>query len=229
MTLEHAHILVVDDDQRLRALLARYLGESGYRVTAVASAAEAEEHMDVIHFDLMILDVMMPEESGLEFAQRLLEKGCTLPILFLTAMGDTEDRIKGLELGVDEYLPKPFEPKELLLRMRAILRRTQAMPPVAKSPRYYIGKWQFDARQGCLEKENEKSQLTTTESALLKILLENAGQVVSRETLVEKLEGATSVRAIDVQITRIRRKLEEDMSHPKHIQTIRNQGYILWV
>lgn len=229
MSLEQAHILVVDDDERLRALLARYLGENDYRVTVAASSAEAEEQMGFIHFDLMILDVMMPEETGLEFAKRLIEAGCTLPILFLTAMGDTEDRIKGLELGVDEYLPKPFEPKELLLRIRAILRRSQSMPPVEKNTRYYIGSWQFDPRQGRLEKEGQTTPLTSTESALLKILLENTGHVVTREDLLEKLDGDMSLRAIDVQITRIRRKLEEDVKNPSHIQTIRNQGYILWV
>jgi two-component system phosphate regulon response regulator OmpR len=229
MTLEQVHLLVVDDDERLRKLLARYLGENDFHVTTAASAAAAEEQMAFIQFDLIILDVMMPGESGLDFAKRLLERGCKIPILFLTAMGDTEDRIKGLELGVDEYMPKPFEPKELLLRIRAILRRAQAMPPVEKNIRYYIGSWQFDVRQGRLEKEDQSVQLTSTESMLLKILLEQAGQVVTREELLTKLEGASSLRAIDVQITRIRRKLGEDVKTPSHIQTIRNQGYILWV
>ena len=227
--MEKTHILVVDDDQRLRDLLARYLTENDYRVTAVASAKEAEEHLGLIQFDLMILDVMMPEESGLDFAQRLLEAGSQLPILLLTAMGDTDARIKGFEIGVDEYLPKPFDPKELLLRMRALLRRTRAMPVVEKAPRYYIGQWAFDGRKGLLEKDGMSVSLTATEVAILKKMLLKAGQVVTREELMDISEEGASARAIDVQITRIRRKLEEDSRQPSHIQTIRNQGYILWV
>jgi two-component system phosphate regulon response regulator OmpR len=229
MNFEDYHILVVDDDQRLRDLLARYLSENGYLVTAVASAEEADEHLSMVSFDLMILDVMMPGESGLEYAKRLIQSGSTLPILFLTAMSDTEDRIRGLEIGVDEYLPKPFEPKELLLRMRAILRRQKTIPVDKKNQNFYIGKWLFNIQKNTL-KDNEKTvSLTSSEADILKFFLGRTGDVVSRDQILKHVGGASSARAIDIQITRLRQKLEDDARQPKHIQTIRNQGYILWV
>lgn len=229
MSFEEYHILVVDDDQRLRDLLARYLSENGFLVTAVASAAEADEHLKLVAYDLMILDVMMPEESGLDYARRLIKAGSTLPILFLTAMSDTEDRIRGLEIGVDEYLPKPFEPKELLLRMRAILRRQKMIPTHKSDQTFYIGKWVFSPQKQTLKDTEKTVSLTASETEILRFLLAKAGEVVNRDQVLERVGGASSARAIDIQITRLRQKMEDDARQPKHIQTIRNQGYILWV
>lgn len=222
------HLLVVDDDARLRQLLARYLGENGFQITAVADAAEARDMLKTLVFDLIILDVMMPGESGLDFAEALHRESFTTPILFLTAMGDVEDRIKGLERGADDYLPKPFEPRELLLRIRAILKRQESQPPQTHDA-IEMGPFTFMRGKGKLYQGEVEVSLTTSESNLLNVFIARHGDVLSREFLAEKMGNNTSVRSVDVQVTRLRRKLEEDPKLPKFLQTVRNKGYVLWL
>jgi two-component system phosphate regulon response regulator OmpR len=219
-----AHILVVDDDERLRALLQRYLSQAGLRVSVAADAAEARALMKSIAFDLLILDVMMPGESGLDFAQDLRSRSA-VPILMLTAQGDPEHRIAGLERGADDYLAKPFEPRELLLRVEGLLRRTT---PVARSAHREVrmGDAVFDPERALLQKKGKPIHLTSSEAALLRLFAANAGRSFSRTDLCVRL-GVALERSIDVQVTRLRRKIEEDPKMPLYLQTVRNVGYVL--
>ena len=219
-----AHILVVDDDERLRALLQRYLTQNGLRVSVAADAAEARALMKSIAFDLLILDVMMPGESGLDFAQDVRSRSA-VPILMLTAQGDPEHRIAGLERGADDYLAKPFEPRELLLRVEGLLRRTT---PIARSPHREVrmGDAVFDPERALLEKKGKPIHLTSSEAALLRLFAANAGRAFSRTDLCVRL-GVSLERSIDVQVTRFRRKIEEDPKMPLYLQTVRNVGYVL--
>jgi two-component system phosphate regulon response regulator OmpR len=219
-----AHILVVDDDERLRALLQRYLTQNGLRVSAAADAAEARALMKSMAFDLLILDVMMPGESGLDFAQDLRTRS-HVPILMLTAQGDPEHRIAGLEHGADDYLAKPFEPRELLLRVEGLLRRTT---PVARSAHREVrmGDAVFDPERALLQKKGKPVHLTSSEAALLRLFAANAGRAFSRNDLCVRL-GVALERSIDVQVTRLRRKIEEDPKMPLYLQTVRNVGYVL--
>jgi two-component system phosphate regulon response regulator OmpR len=223
-TTSDAHILVVDDDERLRALLQRYLSQAGLRVSAAADAAEARALMKSIAFDLLILDVMMPGESGLDFAQDLRSRSA-VPILMLTAQGDPEHRIAGLERGADDYLAKPFEPRELLLRVEGLLRRTT---PVARSAHREVrmGDAVFDPERALLKKKGKPVHLTSSEAALLRLFAANAGRAFSRTDLCVRL-GVALERSIDVQVTRLRRKIEEDPKMPLYLQTVRNVGYVL--
>jgi len=228
-----AHILVVDDDARIRELLSRFLRRSGYLVTLARDAAQARRLLAGLDFDLMVLDVMMPGEDGLALT-RDLRRRSTMPVLLLTARGGTSDRIDGLESGADDYLAKPFDPRELLLRIAAILRR---MPQAeARGPKYLaLGPLRFDAARGELWQGERIIHLTGTEAALLTRLAATPGEAVSRAALIEDLgrnprpgeEADTSDRAIDVQITRLRRKLEADPREPRHLQTVRGTGYML--
>ncbi|HVZ69961.1 MAG TPA: response regulator transcription factor [Rhizomicrobium sp.] len=219
-----AHILVVDDDERLRALLQRYLSQNGLRVSAAADAGEARALMKSIAFDLLILDVMMPGESGLDFAQDIRSRSA-VPILMLTAQGDPEHRIAGLERGADDYLAKPFEPRELLLRVEGLLRRTT---PIARSPHREVrmGDAVFDPERALLQKKGKPVHLTSSEAALLRLFAANAGRAFSRTDLCVRL-GVALERSIDVQVTRLRRKIEEDPKMPLYLQTVRNVGYVL--
>jgi len=219
-----SHILVVDDDERLRALLQRYLSQAGLRVSVAADAAEARALMKSIAFDLLILDVMMPGESGLDFAQDLRSRSA-VPILMLTAQGDPEHRIAGLERGADDYLAKPFEPRELLLRVEGLLRRTT---PVARSAHREVrmGDAVFDPERALLQKKGKPVHLTSSEAALLRLFAANAGRSFSRTDLCVRL-GVALERSIDVQVTRLRRKIEEDPKMPLYLQTVRNVGYVL--
>lgn len=227
MTLAKPHILVVDDDDRIRTLLTRYLAGQGYWVSAACDAAAARMQLSMLKFDLAILDVMMPGESGLDLA-RYITKTRDLPILMLTAMGETADRIAGLEAGVDDYLPKPFEPREMVLRIEAILRRRPKIAPTAKSNRLRIGPWVFDTAGRCLyDVNNNAVALTGNEVALLMALSEKIGIPVRREALATALNLSGNDRTIDVQITRLRRKLGDDPKVPAMVQTIRGQGYLL--
>ena len=221
---DNSHLLVVDDDERLRALLQRYLATNGFRVSAAADAAEARALMKSIAFDLLIVDVMMPGESGLDLT-RSVRGHSQVPILMLTARGEPEDRIAGLEHGADDYLPKPFEPRELVLRCEALLRRTT---PAARSPHRTVkmGEAVFDPERGELRRKGKPVRLTTSESALLKLFTDNAGRSFSRTDLCTRL-GVTLERSIDVQVTRLRRKIEEDPKLPLYIQTVRGVGYML--
>ena len=222
--LEDPHLLVVDDDERLRELLQRYLSSNGFRVSAAADAAEARRLMKSMAFDLLILDVMMPGESGLDFARDARANWQT-PILMLTARGETQDRIAGLEIGVDDYLAKPFEPRELLLRASALLRRAT---PVARSAHAEVkmGDCVFDPRRGQLRRKGKPVKLTSSESALLLLFAANAGRAFSRGDLCARL-GVALERSIDVQVTRLRRKIEEDPKLPLYLQTVRGVGYVL--
>ena len=222
--LQDPHLLVVDDDERLRALLQRYLSSNGFRVSAAANAADARALMKSMAFDLLILDVMMPGESGFELTKSV-RANSSVPILMLTAKGEAENRIKGLEHGADDYLPKPFEPRELLLRLGALLRR--AAPPAEKAiAEVRLGDCVYDPERRQLRRKGKPVHLTSSESALLQLFAANAGRSFSRTDLCARL-GVTLERSIDVQVTRLRRKIEEDPKLPLYLQTVRGGGYVL--
>jgi two-component system phosphate regulon response regulator OmpR len=221
------HILVVDDDERLRHLLGRYLGDHGYRVSVAADAAEARDSLAGLAFDLLVLDRMMPGEDGLSLARGLRKAGNAIPILMLTAMGEAEARIAGLEGGADDYLVKPFEPRELVLRIQSILKRQAAMPPAAAPAEIRLGRFLFDPGREILLCEGAVQHLTTAEVTLLKILAAAVNQVLSREELAERVGVADNPRTVDVQITRLRKKIEDDPRLPRYLQTVRGKGYAL--
>lgn len=224
---DQPHILVIDDDRRLRELLQRYLSENGFRVTVAADAAEARERMAAFAFDLLVVDVMMPGESGLEFTEAMRSQ-TNVPILMLTAMGEPDDRIAGLERGADDYLVKPFEPRELLLRIRTILRRLTT-GPVAENGDLQFGVFRFNLGRAELSRDGERIRLTDSEQRLLQILARRPGETVAREALAEDLGLDSASRAVDVQMTRLRRKVEDDPRDPRHLQTVRGIGYMLVV
>ena len=220
----NAHILVVDDDRRLRGLLRQYLSDHGYAVSEAASAAEARQLLSLLKADVMVLDVMMPEETGLELANDLSSIHRP-PILMLTALDAPQDRIHGLEAGVEDYLTKPFEPRELLLRLTNILRNQQRQAEVKTKLRF--GPYEYDLGSGNLTKTGETVYLTGAESALLKALAAEAGNALTREALAAALGGGESSRGVDVQIGRLRKKIEEDSGQPRYILTARGEGYKL--
>ena len=227
---EDHHILVVEDDPRLRERLARYLTGEGFRVTAASDAAEARAQLRAIDPDIMVLDVMMPGENGLDLTQSLRqEKQHDLPILLLTARGAPEDRIAGFEAGADDYLGKPFEPRELVLRIRALLRRAPPAPVLeAHTGPVRIGDAEFDTERGELRDSSGLIRLTGGESALLTALARKPNEVVSREEIAEALGmDESGERAIDVQVVRLRRKIEADPREPRFLLTVRGRGYIL--
>ena len=221
---EAPHLLIVDDDRRIRQLLQRYLTENGYRVTVAADAAEARQRLGGLSFDLLIVDVMMPGENGLDLT-RALRKKMGVPILILTARGEAEARIEGLEVGADDYLPKPFEPRELLLRINNILRRTGPTgTPLIEHVRF--GPYTFHLQRLELTRNNEPVRLTEREKRILKAFAETPGQAVDRLALLG--DGTLSGdRTVDVQINRLRRKIEDDPSNPLYLQTVRGYGYRL--
>ena len=219
-----AHILVVDDDDRLRELLRRYLSESGFRVSAAADAKQAREAMTLLTFDLLVLDLMMPGESGLELTT-FVRKNNDVPILLLTAMGEPQDRIAGLEKGADDYLAKPFEPRELVLRIEAILRRTSEDDEAPGE--IWLDPLSFDVERGELNGPEGVVRLTSAEVDMLRIFARHPGKTIDRTELLER-SGATSLRAVDVQITRLRRKIEIDSKEPRYLQTVWGRGYVLW-
>jgi two-component system phosphate regulon response regulator OmpR len=223
-SMEDPHLLVVDDDERLRSLLQRYLTGNGYRVTAAADAADARALMKSFAFDLLVLDVMMPGESGFDLTKSV-RASSQVPILILTAKGDAEDRIQGLELGADDYLPKPFEPRELVLRVSALLRRA-APPAQSAHAEVRMGEAVYDPERGQLKRKGKPVHLTSSEAALLKLFAANAGRSFSRSDLCTRL-GVALERSIDVQVTRLRRKIEEDPKLPLYLQTVRGVGYVL--
>ncbi len=224
MSPDTPHLLVIDDDDRLRRLLTRFLSERGYRVTAAKDAAEARAKLGGLAFDLLIVDVMMPGQSGVDFLAEM-RRTSKVPALMLTAMGETEDRIKGLEAGADDYLAKPFEPRELLLRINAILRRVQ--PPAPSGGLVRFGDFSFDPVRAELKRGDEPVSLTSGEAALLRVFAQRPGVTVSRAELAER-SGGSEGRGIDVQITRLRRKIESDPRAPRHLQTVWGEGYVLW-
>ncbi len=223
MNTELPHILVVDDDDRLRDLLRQYLTENGFMVSVASDAADARLRLGALAFDLIVLDLMMPGESGLEFAADLRRTN-DVPILMLTAMAESEDRINGLELGADDYLTKPFEPRELLLRIRGILRRAPSPEIFDEIP---LGESVFLLARGELLRHGVPVRLTEVEAALLCALAQRPGEILSREELIEVTGAAGSDRAVDVQVTRLRRKIESDPRVPRYLQTVRGRGYVL--
>jgi two-component system phosphate regulon response regulator OmpR len=224
-----AHLLIVDDDRRIRGLLSRMLTAEGYRVTTAAGAAEAMACLKSLSFDLIVLDVMMPGEDGYTLAARLRSGAPELkhvPILMLTARGEAEDRVRGLEFGADDYLAKPCEPRELVLRIASILRRAAAKPVALPPAAVRFGDFSFDLDRGELRQRGEVVRLTDREREMLRLLAEAAGQPVPREALAGSGVGANE-RTVDVQINRLRRKIERDSSNPLYLQTARGAGYRL--
>jgi two-component system, OmpR family, phosphate regulon response regulator OmpR len=221
-----AHLLVVDDDSRIRGLLTRYLSANGFRVTAAGSAEEARRHLAGMAFDLLIIDVTMPGESGMELTEHLREKS-DVPILILTARSEAESRIRGLELGADDYLAKPFEPRELLLRITAILKRG-GLPPVPEIEFVRFGPFTFHIRRGELMKGAQLIHITEREREMLRVFAGRPGETVRRHELL-KSSDASGERTVDVQVNRLRRKIEADPANPVHLQTVRGIGYRLIV
>jgi len=226
MPEEQPHILVVDDDTRLRDLLKKYLSEQGFRVTTAGNAEEARGKLRSLAFDLLVLDIMMPGEDGLALTSSL-RTDSEVPILLLTARDDVADRIEGLEHGADDYLSKPFEPRELVLRIKAVLRRLAAAVVEEPPGEVTFGDFTFDLARSELRRGEKHVYLTSAEATLLKALAEQAGVAVSRDLLGEKTGASASVRTVDVQITRLRKKIEENPKYPRYLQTARGVGYIL--
>jgi two-component system phosphate regulon response regulator OmpR len=221
---EKPHILVVDDDRRIRQLLKSYLADHGFLVTVAATAAEARERSRGIVFDLMVLDIMMPGENGLQLTTSLRGSNDNVPVLMLSALAETPDRIAGLAAGSDDYLSKPFEPRELLLRIRNLLRRVPPPSQVRQDVRF--GSFNFHVQRGELRKEGELVKLTPREKEFLRILSQRAGNPVSRSELAQP-GSEESARSVDVQINRLRQKIEADPSAPVFLQTVRGAGYVL--
>jgi len=216
------HILVIDDDRRLRQLLQKYLMENGFLVSTAENAADAEAKLQSLAFDLMIVDVMMPGEDGISFTSRIRTK-VGVPIIMLTARGEGDDRIAGLESGADDYMPKPFEPRELVLRIRSVLRRSEVQVPVEVVARF--GPFAFDAARMELTRDGEPVSLTSREAALLRVFARNPGATLSRMRLSQ--QSGSGERTIDVQVTRLRRKIEDNPRAPRYLQTVWGEGYVL--
>ncbi len=234
MTDPDAHLLIVDDDERIRGLLQKFLMRHGFWVSAARDAAHAWRLLEGLDFDLIVMDVMMPGEDGVSFVKKYRESH-EAPILLLTAKGETEHRITGLEAGADDYLTKPFEPRELLLRINAILRRVPMTEEDATVPKVLnLGPVRYDVEKGKLWEGETQVRLTATESQLMRIFAASPGEAVTRAKLVEDLGrssgkdgGQAQERAVDVQITRLRRKIEADPKQPRYLQTVRGAGYML--
>lgn len=216
------HILVVDDDDRIRSLLSKFLQESGYATSSARNTKEAEALLKEFVFDLVILDIMMPGETGVDFMKRVKNSLTNTPFLMLSALGHVDDRVDGLESGAEDYLTKPFEPKELLLRMNNIIKRNSIDAKVIE-----FGDYKFDLNSNTLFKSEEHVNLTETEKNLLKILGSKLGQMISRDDM-QKVMPDVNARTIDAQIARLRAKIEDDPKAPKYLQTVRGVGYVLF-
>ncbi len=218
------HILIVDDDNGIRNLVKQYLNENNFLVTTAHSAEDAKNKTDIIKFDLIILDIMMSGKSGLEFTKEYKAKLNT-PIILLTAKGEASERVEGLESGADDYLPKPFEPKELLLRIKNILQKTQNL----KQKRVVeFGSVKIDLNKLLIINESEQYKINSTEKTILERMINSPGQIFSRDEIAN-LINLEKERSIDVIITRLRKKIEENPKNPKYLQTIRGEGYVLWI
>ena len=219
-----SHILVVDDDDGIRSLVKKYLNENSYLVTTANSAEDAEKKIEILKFDLIILDIMMPGKSGLEFIKEN-KKRLKTPIILLTAKGEASERIEGLEVGADDYLPKPFEPKELILRIQNIIEKTKKTDPKKivefENIKIYLNKQ-------LILKKNKEYKINNTEKIILEQMINNPGKIFSRED-IGSLIDLNKERSIDVIITRLRKKIEIDSKNPKFLQTIRGAGYVLWI
>ena len=219
-----AHILVVDDDDRIRELVKQYLLENKYLVTTAKDAFDAKNKIEIIKFDLMVLDIMMPKKSGLELTFEIKKK-IDLPIILLTAKGETSERVMGLEFGADDYLSKPFEPKELLLRIKNILNKTLQINNINKIS---IGNSSLDLSKLTINRNDKKYKINNTEKLILEKMIRSSGKVFSREEM-GKLININKERSVDVIITRLRQKIETDSKNPQYLQTIRGSGYVLWI
>jgi two-component system phosphate regulon response regulator OmpR len=218
------HILVVDDDDRIRDLLKDYLSDNDYIVSSAENAAQAKEKLKYIKFDIIILDVMMPGQSGYELTKEI-KKQIKVPIILLTAKGEVENRIKGLELGADDYIGKPFEPKELLLRIRNIINKKNK---IDLNSTHNVGAAKIDLSKMIINLDNKFKKINNSEKKVLIEMLANPGKTYSREE-IGKISGISQERSIDVMITRLRQKLEINPKNPKYLQTIRGSGYVLWI
>ena len=219
-----AHILIVDDDDRIRILVKQYLQDNNYLVTTAKDAFDAKNKIDLIKFDLIVLDIMMPKKSGLELTDEL-KKENKVPIILLTAKGEIDERVEGLERGADDYLGKPFEPKELLLRIKNILAKTIKKK---KTEKLKIGLSILDLNKLIIEKKGKSYKINNTEKLILEKMINSPGQIFSRDE-IGKLINIDKERSIDVIITRLRKKIEMDSKNPKYLQTIRGTGYVLWI
>ena len=219
-----AHILIVDDDDRIRILVKQYLQDNNYLVTTAKDAFDAKNKIDLIKFDLIVLDIMMPKKSGLELTDEL-KKENKVPIILLTAKGETDERVEGLERGADDYLGKPFEPKELLLRIKNILAKTIKKN---KTEKLKIGLSILDLNKLIIEKKDKSYKINNTEKLILEKMINSPGQIFSRDE-IGKLINIDKERSIDVIITRLRKKIEMDSKNPQYLQTIRGTGYVLWI
>lgn len=228
MTSSATHILLVDDDAKLRQLITAFLSDKGYRVSTAENAEAADRKLKGMIYDLIILDVMMPGLDGFSFLKKLRTKS-TIPVLMLSAKSEVDDRITGLEGGADDYLSKPFEPKELILRIRNILKRASANKPIGgfKNGQVKFGPYTFNRDKQILSNEEKAVHLTTAELNLLSILARQPGKAITREQLMEQAELSGELRTVDVTVTRLRRKVEVNPRYPLYIQTVRNKGYVL--
>ena len=218
------HILVVDDDDRIRDLLKDYLSENHYMVSTAENAEDAKKKLEFIKFDILILDVMMPGQNGYELTKQIKKK-MKIPIILLTAKGEVENRIRGLELGADDYIGKPFEPKELLLRIQNIMSSKNKIDP---NNNYKVGEAIIDLNKMTINLNDKKRKINNSEKKVLTEMLSNPGKTYSREE-IGKISGISQERSIDVMITRLRQKIEINTKNPKYLQTIRGEGYVLWV
>ena len=220
-----AHILVVDDDDRIRDLVKQYLTDNKYLITTAKDAFEAKEKIEIVKFDLVVLDIMMPKKSGLELTSEMKKREVNLPIILLTAKGLADERITGLEFGADDYLSKPFEPKELLLRIKNILNKTLVRTKISK---IIIGISSIDLDKLTIDKNGKKYKINKAEKMILEKMINSSGKIFSRQK-ISKLINIAKERSIDVIITRLRQKIEKDSKNPQYLQTIRGSGYVLWI
>jgi two-component system phosphate regulon response regulator OmpR len=219
------HILIVDDDDKIRDLLKQYLKNNNFFVSTAINASDAEEKLKIVKFDLAIIDIMMPGKDGLQLTKEIREK-IDLPIILLTAKGETEDRVKGLELGAEDYLPKPFEPKELLLRIKNVIKRIKKDKHIITTIK--IGKAIINIKKMEIQKDKKIIKINASEKILLENMISSAGKIFSREE-ISKITNLTQERSIDVLVTRLRQKIEPDPKNPKYLQTVRGTGYVLWL
>ena len=220
-----AHILVVDDDDRIRDLVKQYLTDNKYLITTAKDAFEAKEKIEIVKFDLVVLDIMMPKKSGLELTSEMKKREVNLPIILLTAKGLADERVTGLEFGADDYLSKPFEPKELLLRIKNILNKTLVRIKISK---IIIGISSIDLDKLTIDKNGKKYKINKAEKMILEKMINFSGKIFSRQK-IGKLINIAKERSIDVIITRLRQKIEKDSKNPQYLQTIRGSGYVLWI
>jgi two-component system phosphate regulon response regulator OmpR len=219
------HILIIDDDERIRDLLKQYLKNNNFFISTAINASDAEEKLKIVKFDLAIIDIMMPGKDGLQLTKEIREK-IDLPIILLTAKGEAEDRVRGLELGAEDYLPKPFEPKELLLRIKNVIKRIKKNKNIITTVK--IGKANINIKKMEIHKDKKILKINASEKVLLENMINSAGKIFSREE-ISKITNLVLERSIDVLVTRLRKKIEPDPKNPKYLQTVRGNGYVLWL